>query len=151
MTVLEVDEDNIGGLDDLAVEADAEGHSFVRRTIREWTDGTGRFDDRGELLLACFENKHCIAVRGICLDPYTDDPGIGRLRHVYVATEARRRGVGRMLVSRLLEHAWEYFPKVRVYTDNPAAAALYEKSGFHPTDEPKCSHAIVFTPEYQGD
>ena len=68
---------------------------------------------------------------GLSIDPYLDDDSAARLRHVYVRSEYRRRGLAVTIVDRCLAQAGTAgsFNRVRLRTFNPAAAALYEALG----------------------
>ena len=54
---------------------------------------------------------------------------------VWVAPEARGKGVGRALVTALLERAGDRTIKICVADTAPAARRLYERLGFEPTGE----------------
>lgn len=58
----------------------------------------------------------------------------------------RRKGVGGAFVTALLEEAGKNFARVRLRTDNPAAARLYERLGLASKEEPSATHILVFTP-----
>jgi len=73
----------------------AEGHNLVKRLVDEWNDGTNRFDRPGEIALQARLGTKLVGVGGLNRDPYMDDPGVGRIRHLYVSPHARRQGVGR--------------------------------------------------------
>jgi GNAT superfamily N-acetyltransferase len=116
----------------LLEESTSEGFRFVDRLSREWQDGKVRFDQPGELLLAAFEGETIVAIGGLTPDPYSDEPALGRLRHIYVRREARRRGIGRRLV-RMLEHtARPMYRALVLRTDTPTAARFYETLGYVP-------------------
>ncbi|HYS69511.1 MAG TPA: GNAT family N-acetyltransferase [Gemmatimonadaceae bacterium] len=107
-----------------------EGFHFVERLVREWEEAQQRFNQPGELLLAVYKEEDIIAIGGLTSDPYSDDPALGRLRHIYVRPDARRRGIGRRLV-RILEQAAEQTYRALVLrTDSPAAARFYETLGY---------------------
>jgi GNAT superfamily N-acetyltransferase len=63
------------------------------------------------------------------------DDGIGEVKRMYVVPEARGRGISRMLLKAIVEHArtlgyaelW-----LETGTAQPEAMALYESSGFEP-------------------
>jgi len=69
-------------------------------------------------------------VCGLNVDPYASDEHVGRVRHLYVLSAFRRRGVGRQLVERVVRAAHGRFDEVRLRTNDPAAAHLYEALGF---------------------
>ncbi len=110
----------------------AEGFRFVDRFAREWEDGRARFDRPGELFLAVYEGESVIAIGGLTADPYTGDPMLGRLRHLYVRPDARRRGIGRRLVQALEGAAQGNYRALVLRTDTATAAQFYEELGYTP-------------------
>ena len=108
----------------------AEGFRFVERLRDEWTSGVNRFANPGE---AFFAARHQACLAGFCglnRDPFSTDPAVGRLRHLYVAARYRRQGVGRALVQHALAGAAEHFALVRVRTDTREADLFYRALGF---------------------
>lgn len=92
-------------LEVLCQEAAEEGFRFMDKLAKEWKKGRNRFDAPGEILLGAFLNNELVAVDGLNIDPYANDVGMARLRHLYVLKQARRQGVAAALVRRLLEGA----------------------------------------------
>ena len=119
-----------GLFDALVAESERAGYGFVRRLADEWASGANRFERPGEALFAARMDGRLIGACGLDVDPYTPAPGVGRVRHLYVLTDYRRLGVGRRLVERVLEAARGRFERLRLSTQNPAAAQLYERLGF---------------------
>lgn len=119
------------GFDRLEAEAVAEGHAFLTKLKRRWTEGSNRFDRRGELLLAAYSSQNeLIGIAGLNVDPYVDDPTLGRVRHLYVSPSSRRWGVGKALLERITEHARGHFKTLRLRTQNPDAVIFYGAHGF---------------------
>jgi GNAT superfamily N-acetyltransferase len=116
--------------DALVAESESAGYRFVRRLADEWASGANRFDRPGEALFAAWMNGRLIGACGLNVDPYTPAPGVGRVRHLYVLTDCRRSGIGRRLVEQVLGAARGRFDRLRLSTQNPAAAQLYERLGF---------------------
>jgi len=116
--------------DAMVAESERAGYRFVRRLADEWADGANRFDRPGEVLFAAWMEGRLIGACGLNVDPYTRAPGVGRVRHLYVLTDYRRSGVGRRLVEHVLAAARGRFDRLRLSTQNPAAAQLYERLGF---------------------
>jgi GNAT superfamily N-acetyltransferase len=114
----------------MAAESERAGLRFVRRLAEEWAAGRNRFDRTGEALFAALLDERMIGVCGLNVDPYTTAPRVGRVRHLYVMSTHRRLGVGRRLVGEVIEAARRSFDHLRLRTDNPAAARLYERIGF---------------------
>ena len=109
-----------------------EGFHFVERLVREWQEGKECFNRPGELLLAAYQGTNIIAIGGLTADPYSDEPAIGRLRHIYVRPDARRRGIGRRLVQLLEQAAQRTYRALVLRTDTPIAARFYEGLGYTP-------------------
>ena len=131
-------------LDLLISEARLEGHHFVDRMVRNWANGINRFERPGEAHLAAFQGDQVVGIGGLNVDPYQTDRAVGRLRHVYVCPDYRRLGIARELVERVIAVGAEHFARIRLRTDNPAAASLYEALGFLPIDEDNATHALDF-------
>ena len=131
------------GFDDLASEAAGEGHRFIARLVREWRSGANRFDGPGELFCGVFRDGALAAVGGLGADPYlAADPATARLRHVYVRAAWRRSGLGEAIVRHLLSLAAPGVRRIRLCTDDPGAARLYERCGFARVSEADASHAL---------
>lgn len=122
-------------------ESLAEGHNLVERLVDEWDDGSNRFDRPGEIAVQARLGAKLVGVGGLNRDPYLDDPMVGRIRHLYVLPDARRRGVGRVLVLALLDEARTHFCRVRLRTSQPEASLLYGALGFEESGgEPDATH-----------
>jgi len=116
----------------LVVESERQGFRFLRRLLEEWQQGTNRFDRSGEVLFVARAGDDVIGVCGLSLDPYADDPQVGRVRHLYVLVPHRRAGVGEQLVNDVIEAARGHFGRLHLRTDSVTAARLYERLGFQP-------------------
>jgi GNAT superfamily N-acetyltransferase len=120
------------GVPALAKIARDEGYDFVARWEAEWSSGAARFDGPGEcLFLAIIENQ-LAGISGICCDPYQGEADVGRLRHVYVDPQFRSRGLASRLVRACVDCTGSHFRVIRLNTQNPAAARVYERLGFQP-------------------
>ncbi|MDJ0953267.1 MAG: GNAT family N-acetyltransferase [Acidimicrobiia bacterium] len=128
-------------LGSLPASARAENHRFVARTVGEWASGTNRFDRPGERFLLARAAAVTVGMCGLNIDPFAGDPTIGRIRHLYVAPEHRRRGIGRRLVADCLDAAKPTFVRVRLRTFDPDAAAFYLALGFAAVDEEDATHS----------
>ena len=127
----------------LVEESEREGFCFLARLRRDFEDGSNRFDAPGEALLGCDRGAGLIAVGGLNRDPYSPEPRVGRLRHLYVSGASRRCGVGRMLVDALVAAARPHFGVLQLRTDTPAAARFYEALGFAPVASAHATHRMV--------
>jgi GNAT superfamily N-acetyltransferase len=131
-------------LRELLVESEAAGSRIVRRLVDEWADGTNRFDRYGETLFAASIAGRLVGVCGLNVDPYAGDDRVGRVRHLYVLTSFRGRGVGRQLVARVLDAAEDRFESLRLRTTSEAAARLYAAMGFRaPGAAGEFTHALA--------
>jgi GNAT superfamily N-acetyltransferase len=126
----------------LVIEAESEGHRFVRRLQHEWNSGENRFEALGEFLMSAYIDDRLVAIGGLNIDPYSSAAGVGRLRHVYVSSVARRLGVGTQLVKRVMNEAARTFATLRLRTTTIEAAAFYERLGFLAVNEENATHII---------
>ena len=78
----QITENNLDLIYPLATEAQTEGYRFVKRAIDEWKNGINAFSKKGEILFGVFLSSVCVGIGGLNVDPYIDDPNIGRIRHV---------------------------------------------------------------------
>jgi GNAT superfamily N-acetyltransferase len=130
------------GSGQLRIEALGEGFNFMEALFEDWATGANRFDGAGEVLMGCFEHDVLVAVGGLNIDPFANDPNVGRVRRVYVRPPWRNRGIGRALVTALVGLARGHFRRVRLRAESPDARRLYERMGFEPTAEPDATHAM---------
>ncbi|HEY8614240.1 MAG TPA: GNAT family N-acetyltransferase [Roseomonas sp.] len=117
------------GLRDAAL---AEGWRLLRVLEEDWESGTLRFDAPGEGLFAAWRGAALAGMLGLSADPYIEEPGIARLRRLYVSSEHRGRGLGRALVEAAATTASENgFRLLRVRAP-VEAGRFYEACGFLP-------------------
>jgi GNAT superfamily N-acetyltransferase len=114
----------------LVAASAGEGFLFLERLRSEWLEGKKRFDAPGEVLLGAYQRSALVAISGVTIDPYGGDPTVGRLRHLYVAPEARRQGTGASLVRALEDATRPYFRALVLRTDTDEAARFYEALGY---------------------
>ena len=127
----------------LIAESEQEGLSFVRRLTEEWATAQNRFDRPAEVLFAARVDGRLVGVCGLNVDPYAGDPGVGRVRHLYVLPAYRRQGVGRQLVGAVVAAAHGSFITLRLSTNDPAAARLHEALEFRRySGDARCTHAL---------
>jgi GNAT superfamily N-acetyltransferase len=136
----------LAGLDLLLSEAQSEGYDFVQTLVEDWASGANRWDGPGETLCGHLDQGLVVAVGGLNCDPFAGDPRVGRIRRVFIRREWRNRGIGRALVSALVDHARAHFHTVRLRAENRDAARLYERMGFVPITDPDATHTMVLTP-----
>jgi N-acetylglutamate synthase-like GNAT family acetyltransferase len=120
--------------DDLAEElipaSVKEGFSPMQWLREQWDSGTNRFSEPGEALYVARLGGKLVGVCGLNRDPFARDSGTGRLRRLYVLPEMRRRGIGRVLVVRVLEDAQGHFDRVNLRTLDDQSAEFFEALGF---------------------
>jgi GNAT superfamily N-acetyltransferase len=88
-----------------------------------------------------------VGVCGLNTDPYTESPGVGRFRRLYVLASFRRAGVGGQLVRAVVAAARGHFHVLRLRTESEAAARFYEALGFQPcVGKPDCTHTLILQP-----
>jgi len=131
-----------GCLDALLAESEQAGSLIVRRLVDEWASGANRFDRSGEALFAARIEGRLVGVCGLNVDPYSAEPRLGRVRHLYVLSAYRRRGIGRRLVARVIATARGRFDRLRLSTGNPVAAQFYERMGFRSDEAAHCTHVM---------
>jgi len=126
----------------LVAESEQAGLSLVRKLVDEWRDGSNAFHRPGEAVFGARVDGRLVGVCGLNVDPYASGPKVGRVRHLYVLVEHRHLGVGRQLVGEVIRAARASFENLRLRTNNPAAARLYERLGFRRCDASDCTHLM---------
>jgi len=134
-------------LDPLIAASKAEGHQFLERLQREYQDGSNAFQKPGEGFFFAYDGDLLVATAGLNLDPFENDPNIGRLRRVYVLPSHRQQGVATRLVRKVLDY--NTFPIVHLRS-TPEATRLYESFGFRSTGLDNPTHRLCCTPTIKG-
>jgi GNAT superfamily N-acetyltransferase len=130
----------------LIEESKAQKAQFLQRLLSEWLSGQNRFDAHGEALFVAFVDSRPVGICGLNVDPYVADNTIGRVRHLYVASEFRRAGIGRMLITKVVEAAQQSFTKLTLSTSTPEGDAFYRALGFQSvTANCKATHFLDLT------
>jgi len=113
------------------LEAESLRHGFkmLERLARDWNSGKHRFDQPGEMLAGAFADGRLVGVGGRSIDPYENDPRIGRVRHVYVTEDLRGSGIGRLLVENIPRDTACHFTRLNLRAP-PAVFGFYERLGF---------------------
>ncbi|GKV55835.1 acetyltransferase [Sporosarcina sp. NCCP-2222] len=115
----------------LKVESEKEGYRFVSRLVREYGDGSNRFDGPGEALFCVLNPEgHVLGIGGLNRSPYDPSGQAARLRRFYVLSDARRHGVGSSLLKAITDHAADHFEVITVRTESSKADAFYRANGF---------------------
>jgi len=123
------------GIEQLQTEAREEGYDFIETLIDEWATGVNRFEAPGEILYGHLDQGLLVAVGGLTIDPFSANPATGRIRRVYVRSAWRNKGIGRALVSALVEHARKNFRCIRPRRKRRRSAPL-RKYGLRPHRQP---------------
>jgi GNAT superfamily N-acetyltransferase len=144
MIAIEKIELPVPGMEHLQSEAQAEGYDFIQTLLEEWASTQNRFDAPGEILCGHLDQGLLVAVGGLNCDPFAGRPDVGRIRRVYVRPAWRDKGIGRALVTTLVEHARAHFRCVRLRAENTNAARLYERIGFAPIASRDATHILIF-------
>jgi GNAT superfamily N-acetyltransferase len=135
----------VPSIDILLSESEREGFAFLRRFVKNWQVGENRFDKSDESLFLAVEEGDVIGIGGLNIDPYAEDSQVGRVRHVYVASHFRRRGIGQKMVEQIINQAKQYYRELRLMTDTPEGAIFYESIGFvRLENKSDSSHVMVF-------
>jgi GNAT superfamily N-acetyltransferase len=139
-------------LADLLAESEEFQLRLVRRLVDEWISGANRFDQPGEAFFAAEIDGCVIGVCGLNVDCYTPEPRTGRVRHLCVLLDHRRRGIGTRLMHEVIAAARGTFDRLRLRTNNAQAAAFYEELGFQPTvGDPNCTHVLQLSAVRDSD
>jgi ribosomal protein S18 acetylase RimI-like enzyme len=126
----------------LIEESEAEGFHFLTKLREQWLSGQNRFDREGEALFVAELDGQVVGVCGLNRDPYDTASHSGRVRRLYVAKRHRRTGVGRSLISRVIEAATGHFSALTVRADNPIADSFYQAMGFERVAEKHSTHRM---------
>jgi GNAT superfamily N-acetyltransferase len=118
-------------LNKLIKESKEEGFRFVERLANDYNNGSNTFNEMGEALFGVFNKKgEMIAIGGLNIDPFSNQPYIGRLRRFYVSKEYRRNGIGSLLLKKIINEAEKYFKILVLHTDTKPAEDFYASFGF---------------------
>lgn len=123
----------------MIIVSQSEDFDFVKRLWDDYESGKETYQEPGAALLGMFKGDSCVAIGGVHKDPYLSEPGIGRIRHVYVMPGYRRRGLGKLLVEALIDHAAEHFSTLTLRTMTEEASTFYKALGFN--DSPRFENA----------
>jgi GNAT superfamily N-acetyltransferase len=107
-----------------------EGYLFLVRLEHEYLSGKVRFDAPGETLLGVLDNSTLVAIGGLTQDLNFDVQCTGRVRHVYVLPEYRRRGIGKLRLAEIEPRARAHFNALILRTTSMAAVTFYERIGY---------------------
>ena len=134
-TVERVEDLQANTISHLVKESETEGYRFLSRLVNDFQDGTNRFNKPGEALFAVQnETGDVVAIGGVNQSPFSDDTQVARLQRFYVLDDARRQGVGSLLLKQIIDHSRGTFNEVTVRTESSKADAFYRSNGFELDD-----------------
>ncbi|MCB0610870.1 MAG: GNAT family N-acetyltransferase [Lewinella sp.] len=107
-----------------------EGFQFLDRLVTEWISGVNRFDKPGEGLFQARVRQTIVGIGGINNNPYSESGKVGRVRHVYIHPDFRRRGGGRRMITHIIAVFRDEYDRFSLRTDTDAAGLFYESVGF---------------------
>jgi N-acetylglutamate synthase-like GNAT family acetyltransferase len=142
---------DIPALRSLASSAAEEGFKFLDRFVREIEAGGLLLNSPVEFFLCIEDGSEIVAIGGLTPDPYTADPLIGRIRHVYVRPGYRGRGIGKHLVREIEELGTNHYREFSLRTDTLSAAKFYEALGYQPVEGESTTHRLRTRPENESD
>ncbi|MFD5259927.1 GNAT family N-acetyltransferase [Bacillus wiedmannii] len=116
--------------DYLVQESKEEGFNFLIKLKSDYENKINTFNKTGECLYGIFQVERLIGIGGLNEDPFTENNKIGRVRRFYIAKEYRRKGLGGLLLVRILNDAKKYFNIVVLHTDTEQGDKFYTSSGF---------------------
>ena len=139
MDIREIDPDQWERLRDIRLRALAEapsafGSSLAREKGRTEADWRRWLGSRDGVLLVCIDQEAWVGIAGTYVEP--EHPDVVWVVSMWVGPEARRRGVGRLLLDACVQWARERpaaEARLWVTLGNQPARTLYEAAGFAPT------------------
>ncbi|WP_448957606.1 GNAT family N-acetyltransferase [Klebsiella michiganensis] len=130
------------GFSALRAESLAQNLNMLRRLAENWQNGENRFNAPGEKLLGAFAHGQLVGVCGLNIDPFSQQPRVGRIRHLYIAERHRRQGIGHQLLVSVITHSGSSFDFLNTHAPS-TAWSFYENLGFRPIyDEPRVTHRL---------
>jgi GNAT superfamily N-acetyltransferase len=133
--VVRLEELPLDDLQPLLVESRRQGYEFLDRLVDEYQGGINRFSGPAEGLFAIYNDQDMVAIGGLNRDPYLVEGEIGRVRHVYVLSAWRRQGIGKILMSRIIEFARANYHLLTLRTFSDGADQFYRALGFRRSAE----------------
>ncbi len=109
------------------------GFAAITRLVDDWRSGVNRFAKPREVLLAAWIGDRMAGIGGLNIDPYANRPDVGRIRRLYVLSNARREGVGTLLVEAIESAASaSEMATIQLRTVDQRSATFYEGLGYLP-------------------
>jgi GNAT superfamily N-acetyltransferase len=124
----------------LEAEARAEGFGLIDTLIREWADGTNRYEGVGEVLMTIRQDDELAGIGGVTVDPAV--PNALRMRRFYIREAFRHRQLGRRLAVALIDKVTPFNKPIFVNAGTQAAPAFWESIGFRRHVEAGHTHVL---------
>lgn len=126
----------------LRAESQTQNLNMLYRLAESWQNGENRFNAPGEKLLGAFAHGLLVGVCGLNIDPFSQQPRAGRIRHLYIGERHRQQGIGHQLLVSVITHSSASFDFLNAHAPS-AAWSFYENLGFRPVhDEPQVTHRL---------
>lgn len=134
---------NAPGFAALRGESLTQNYNMLRRLAENWQSGENRFNAPGEKLLGAFIRGQLVGVCGLNIDPFSQQPRVGRIRHLYIAENRRRQGIAHRLLVSVITDSGASFDFLNTHAPS-TAWSFYENLGFRPVyDEPRVTHRLL--------
>lgn len=136
-------------ISNLVEESKVEGYRFLERLVADYKNGTNDFKVPSEALFGVYTNEGIlIAIGGLNIDPYTKVQKVGRVRRFYVSKNFRRKGIGQILLNKIVNEAKKNFDILVLHTDTPQASQFYTSFGFlEKSKYVKSTHFMILNKE----
>ncbi len=126
----------------LRAESQTQNLNMLHRLAENWQNEENRFNAPGEKLLGAFAHGLLVGVCGLNIDPFSQQPRAGRIRHLYIGERHRQQGIGHQLLVSVITHSSASFDFLNAHAPS-AAWSFYENLGFRPVhDEPQVTHRL---------
>lgn len=122
-------------------DATSEGYDNMSVLLKEWADGTNRFERLAEILAVATVDGELAGIGGITQD-FVDSNWL-RMRRFYVRPAYRRRGLGRGIARYVLEHARPFGRQIALYAGGPEAEVFWPTLGFFPANREHTTHVLL--------
>jgi GNAT superfamily N-acetyltransferase len=122
------------GFENLRSEARRDGWTHMDRLADEWAQVPRPL----EAVLTVYVDGEFAGIGAVTREPAED--GVLRMRHFYVREAFRRRGVGRVLGSALMQEGLGRSASLTVHATRPAARSFWESLGFRQDERSGWSH-----------
>jgi GNAT superfamily N-acetyltransferase len=140
VTIIEVKDALPPGFEVLRHAADGEAYDMLAMLAREWADGSNRFDQPGEALVAAMDGDVLAGMGGMNIDPFVF--GALRMRRFYVRPAYRRKGVARLMADALLDRPEIDGRTITLSAPQGEAARFWEALGFIRDDSDGHTHVL---------